>query len=171
GQSLERAKARPAAQRMLAPVLPAPGTLTEHASKAYLAKLGVAIPRGGLAGDLAAARRLAAEIGFPLALKLQAKALPHKSGAGAVLLGIGDDGRLAEAWDALACIAGRHPGLVVDGVLVEAMAPPGLEMIVGARRDRDWGPVVLVGLGGVWAEALQDVCILPVDLGAGAVTV
>jgi acyl-CoA synthetase (NDP forming) len=58
----------------------------------------------------------------------------------------------------------RHPGIVIDGVLVEAMAKRGLEMIVGARRDPDWGPVVVVGLGGIWAEALQDILVLPPDL-------
>jgi acetate---CoA ligase (ADP-forming) len=58
----------------------------------------------------------------------------------------------------------RHPGLAIEGVLVEAMAKRGLEMIVGARRDRDWGPVVVVGLGGIWAEVLQDVLVLPPDL-------
>jgi acyl-CoA synthetase (NDP forming) len=58
----------------------------------------------------------------------------------------------------------HHPGIVIDGVLVEAMAKGGLEMIVGARRDSDWGPVVVVGLGGIWAEALQDIVVLPPDL-------
>jgi acyl-CoA synthetase (NDP forming) len=58
----------------------------------------------------------------------------------------------------------RHPGLTIDGVRLEAMAKGGLEMIVGARRDRGWGPVVVIGLGGIWAEALQDILVLPPDL-------
>src|SRR4029078_12396814 len=56
------------------------------------------------------------------------------------------------------------PELAIEGFLVEAMAPRGLEMIVGARRDPDWGPVALVGLGGIWAEALHDIRVLPVGL-------
>ncbi len=55
-------------------------------------------------------------------------------------------------------------GLVLDGMLVEAMAPPGVEMIVGAKRDPGWGPVLLVGLGGIWTEALDDVRLMPADL-------
>jgi acyl-CoA synthetase (NDP forming) len=58
----------------------------------------------------------------------------------------------------------HHPGIVIDGVRVEAMAKVGLEVIVGARRDPQWGPVVVIGLGGIWAEALQDVLVLPPDL-------
>jgi acetate---CoA ligase (ADP-forming) len=106
----------------------------------------------------------AGRIGFPVALKLQAAALPHKSDAGAVLLDINDETQLAQAWAKLQQIGLRHPDLVIDGILIEAMAPRGLEMIVGARRDPDWGPVTLVGLGGIWAEALNDVRVLPVDL-------
>ena len=57
-----------------------------------------------------------------------------------------------------------RPDLTLDGMLVEAMAKPGLEMIVGARRDPKWGPIVTVGLGGIWIEALHDVRLLPADL-------
>jgi acyl-CoA synthetase (NDP forming) len=117
-----------------------------------------------LVGNLLDATEAAAAIGFPVALKLQAAALPHKSDVGAVLLGINDDTQLAHAWAKLQQAGSRYPDLAIDGVLVEAMAPRGLEMIVGARRDPDWGPVTLVGLGGVWAEALHDVRVLPVDL-------
>ena len=56
------------------------------------------------------------------------------------------------------------PELQLDGVLVEAMGPRGLELVVGAKRDADWGPVVLVGLGGVWIEALKDVRLIPADM-------
>jgi acyl-CoA synthetase (NDP forming) len=151
---------------MPAPPLAERGTLTEHASKAYIAQLGIPVPNGGLALKLADAEDIAGEIGFPVALKLQAKALPHKSDAGAVLLGIDDQDKLAAGWDKLTQIAVRRPGLVVGGILVEEMARPGLEMIVGARRDPEWGPVALVGLGGIWTEALHDVRVLPVGLPA-----
>jgi hypothetical protein len=81
-----------------------------------------------------------------------------------VLLGINDETQLAQAWAKLQQVGSGYLDLAIDGVLVEAMAPRGLEMIVGARRDPDWGPVALVGLGGIWAEALHDIRVLPVGL-------
>lgn len=159
------ARPRRAPAAIAAPALPAPGTLSEYASKAYLASLGIAVPRGELADNLIDATEAAARVGFPLALKLQSRALTHKSDAGAVLLGIAGERELADAWASLQQVAARHADIAFEGILVEAMAPPGVEAIVGARRDRDWGPVALVGLGGVWTEALNDVRVLPVDLG------
>ncbi len=164
GRSVERARMRQAVAPIVPPPLTGGGTLTEYASKRYIAKLGIQIPTGMLVGNLLDATEAAAAIGFPVALKLQAAALPHKSDVGAVLLGINDDTQLAHAWATLQQVGSRYPDLAIDGVLVEAMAPRGLEMIVGARRDPDWGPVTLIGLGGVWAEALHDVRVLPVDL-------
>ena len=164
GRSVERARTRQAVVPIVPPPLTGGGTLTEYASKAYIARLGIPVPTGMLVGNLLDATEAAAAIGFPVALKLQAAALPHKSDVGAVLLGINDDTQLAHAWAKLQQAGSRYPDLAIDGVLVEAMAPRGLEMIVGARRDPDWGPVTLVGLGGVWAEALHDVRVLPVDL-------
>ncbi len=163
GRALERARQRAQPAAVAAPPLPGRGTLTEAASKAYLAALGLAIPKGRLARSLAEARAAAQAIGFPVAMKLQASALSHKSDAGAVLLHIGDEALLDEAWGKLDRIA-RERKLAIDGVLVEEMAKRGIETIVGARRDKQWGPVVVVGLGGIWAEALSDVRILPVGL-------
>jgi acyl-CoA synthetase (NDP forming) len=141
--------------------------LPEHVAKSYLAGLGIPMPDGALARDIAAAQAAAARIGYPVALKLQAAALPHKSDAGGVVLGVDYAAAVATAWRQMhESVQRHHPDIAIDGVLVEAMAKPGLEMIVGARRDPAWGPVVVVGLGGIWAEALQDILVLPPDLDA-----
>jgi acyl-CoA synthetase (NDP forming) len=148
-----------------APPLPARGTLPEYQGKAYLAALGIPVPQGALARDVGEATKLAARIGYPVALKAQAAALSHKSDAGGVALNIADAVALDAAWSRMVSrINAAQPRLALDGVLVEAMALPGIEMIVGARRDPEWGPVVLVGLGGVWTEALDDIRLMPADL-------
>jgi acyl-CoA synthetase (NDP forming) len=161
------ARPRTGSAAIAAPPLPGAGVLPEHAAKSYLAGLGIPVPNGVMAHDLAAAQAAAAQIGYPVALKLQAAAMPHKSDAGGVVLDVGDPAALAAAWHGMhQSVLEHHPGIVIDGVLIEAMAKQGLEMIVGARRDPDWGPVVVVGLGGIWAEALKDILVLPPDLDA-----
>jgi acyl-CoA synthetase (NDP forming) len=146
------------------PALPGRGVLPEHLGKAYLAALGIPVPEGGLARCVAEALAIAARIGFPLVLKAQAKALAHKSDAGGVILGIADAGALRQAWDRLhAAVGAARPDVRLDGVLVESMSPPGLELIVGARRDPDWGPVIAVGFGGVLVELLDDVRLMAPD--------
>jgi len=153
-----------------APPLPGDGAIAEYRAKRFLAEAGIKVPPGALARDAASAKIIAAEIGYPVALKAQAGALAHKSEAGGVILGVADAASLGAAWDRLhADVARAHPGLALDGVLVEAMARAGLEMIVGARRDPEWGPIVMVGLGGVWTEALGDFRLLPPDLDVGAI--
>ncbi len=161
GRALARKRMSPpplAADRL------APGILPEHLSKAELAAWGIPVPKGILAQDTAAAQAAAEAIGYPVALKLQSRHLPHKSDVGGVALGIATARQLGAAWRKLDRVARRNVPGGIDGILVEAMAPPGLEMIIGARRDPKWGPVVLVGLGGIWAEALDDVRLLPPDL-------
>lgn len=146
------------------------GSVPEYRAKTYLASLGIEIPRGGLAHTPDEAEALADKIGYPVALKAQAAALPHKSDAGGVIIGIRDASALRAAWRKLhENIARAKPGLALDGVLVEAMAKPGLEMIVGARRDPEWGTILIVGLGGVWTEALGDVRLLSPDLDQDAI--
>ena len=147
------------------------GTVAEWRGKAVLNALGVQTPQGGLARSLDEARAIAARIGYPVVIKAQADALAHKSEAGGVIVGVADDEALVEAHRRLIANVRAYDGaLQLDGVLVESMAPRGgLEMIVGARRDPLWGPVMVVGLGGVWTEALHDAVLLPAQASKGEI--
>ncbi|CAI09345.1 Organic acid-CoA ligase (ADP forming) similar to feruloyl-CoA synthetase [Aromatoleum aromaticum EbN1] len=165
-RALERARSAPARLEIRAGALPGAGTVAEYQGKQWLAAAGMTIPAGRLAGDVDEATRIAAEIGYPVVIKAQADALPHKSDVGGVIVALVDEAALRRGWEQLHTnLAQARPDLVLDGVLVETMAEKGLELVVGARRDPDWGPVVMVGLGGVWIEALKDVRLLPPDLG------
>ncbi len=137
------------------------GVKTEYEGKAFLRKIGIATPEGELAHDLQQASEIARSIGFPVVLKVQAAALSHKSDMGGVILNLKDDDALRAGWQQLMANIGDTP---IDGVLVERMSRPGLEMIVGARDHPDWGPSILVGLGGVLTEALAATTLLPADI-------
>ena len=140
--------------------LPA-GTVAEYLGKRLLEKIGIHSPLGGLAHDIDEACRIAAEIGYPVVLKAQAAALPHKSDVGGVALGVSDEAALRAQWKQLRDnVHAAKPDVVLDGVLVETMSDPGLEFMLGAKRDPEWGVVLLVGLGGIWVEALHDVRVL-----------
>ena len=143
------------------------GPVAEYRGKAMFAEAGIAVPRGELARTTNDAVRIARELGFPVVLKAQSPALMHKSDVGGVAVGLVDEAAVRAAWDTItARVAAARPDLVLDGVLVEAMAPRGgVELIAGARRDPAWGEVLMVGLGGVWAEALGDVRLMPADAG------
>ena len=142
------------------------GPVAEYRAKEYLRTLGIAVPRGSLAKTVDEACAAAKSIGYPVVLKAQSAALLHKSDAGGVIIGIADEAALRAQWPVLQSnVARAKPGLALDGVLVEAMGKPGLEMIVGARRDPEWGPVLVLGLGGIWTEALKDVVLLSPAVG------
>ena len=148
--------------------LPAPlpvagaGIVPEYRAKAMLAAAGLTFPPGTFVADRAAAQRAAAEIGFPVVLKLQSAGLAHKTDAGALALGLADAAALDAAWTRLhENVAASAPNAVIDGALIEAMAKPGVEFIVGARRDPFWGTTLVAGLGGIWAEALRDTVVIP----------
>jgi len=146
------------------------GVMPEYASKRVLAEIGIPVPRGVFVRTLGEAQSEAVKVGFPVALKAQSADLSHKSDAGGVVLNLTDPTSLAAGWDHLhSNIAKAKPGLILDGVLVEAMGKRGAELIVGARNDPEWGPVLLVGFGGILAEALHDVRLLPPDLSTNAI--
>jgi acyl-CoA synthetase (NDP forming) len=141
------------------------GPQPEWLGKQVLAAAGVRTPEGALAKSADDAVATAKRIGYPVAMKAQAATLAHKTEAGGVLLNIADDAGVRAAWQKLHDNIERHaPGMKLDGVLVEKMSARGLELVVGAKRDPQWGPIVLVGLGGVMVEALGDVRLLPADL-------
>lgn len=146
------------------------GVVPEYRAKEALGALGIALPKGRFARNVDEALAAAEAIGYPVVLKAQAGELPHKSDAGGVILNLVDAQALQQGWQKLYDnIARTRPGLVLDGVLVEAMGKRGLELIVGARRDKDWGPILLVGLGGVMAELLHDVRLLPAHASAAEI--
>lgn len=158
-RDFERADAAPVTLHLPSGVIP------EYRAKALLAPAGIPFPAGGFAKTADEAKAIAGRVGYPVAIKAQAAALSHKSDAGGVLLGIADDAALDAAWARLyGNVAAYDAGIALDGVQVEAMGKRGVELIIGARNDPDWGPVILAGFGGVTAELLHDVRLLPVDL-------
>lgn len=162
GQALAARRVSAATAR--APARPAPGIVPEYRAKEFLASCGIPVPASSFARTLAEARSAAARLGYPLVLKAQASSLPHKSDAGGVVVGIDDEAALVAGWRRIeTAVRAARSDVTLDGMLVEAMAMPGLEFILGARRDDEWEPVLVVGLGGFWAEALADVRLLPAD--------
>jgi acyl-CoA synthetase (NDP forming) len=170
---LATASARDHATAGEAPVtaaLPHGGVIPEYRAKTLLAPLGVPFPAGAFAATVEEAQAVAARIGYPVVIKAQAQALSHKSDAGGVILNLADADALAAGWARLYNNVALHaPEVALDGVLVEAMGDRGVELIVGARNDPDWGAVILVGFGGVQAEILQDVRLLSPDLTHAAI--
>ena len=133
---------------------PEPHLLDPEAARALLVGAGIPMTRQEVAADPEAAAEMAAAIGFPVALKAVGPALSHKSDAGGVRLGLADRAAVFEAG------LGMMTGIAgIDRLLVQAMAPPGLELVAGVKRDAAFGPAVLVGLGGIWVEALDDVSL------------
>jgi len=140
--------------------------LTEAEALAILGDYGIAVPNHRLVASAEEAARAAAEIGFPVALKMQSPEIPHKTDAGAVALDLSDERAVRSAYERILANARRAvPNASVSGVLVQAMEKPGLELLLGVSRDETFGPMLLLGRGGVEAERLADRVMtpLPVD--------
>jgi acyl-CoA synthetase (NDP forming) len=138
------------------------GAQPEWLGKQMLAAAGIRVPDGALARSPDEAAAVAKRIGYPVVLKAQAAALSHKTEAGGVALNLVDEVALRAAWDAtMQNVKRAASGVTLDGMLVETMLPRGVELMVGAKRDPGWGTVLLLGLGGIWVEALRDVQVLP----------
>jgi acyl-CoA synthetase (NDP forming) len=139
--------------------------LTEIDAGALLAPYGIRRPPEALATSAEAAVAAAARIGGAVALKVHSPDILHKTEAGAVALGIAGEAAVRAAYQrVLAAAAAAHPQARIDGVLVQQMAPPGVEMILGITRDPDFGPLLMVGLGGIHVEVLRDVAFAPVPI-------
>jgi acetate---CoA ligase (ADP-forming) len=142
------------------------GPLAEHAAKGLLRDAGIAMPEGLLVREEKDLAKAAEKLGFPLAAKIQSPDILHKTEAEGVRLGIAEAHTLQLAYRAVLDAAKRHqPHARIDGVLLERMAPRGVEMIIGIVRDPTFGPVVMVGAGGVATELYRDTVyrLAPVD--------
>jgi acetyl-CoA synthetase len=144
---------------------PRDGTwLPEHAAKRALREAGVPVPDGRVVIDGDDAVRALVELQPSIALKLSAAGVQHKSELGGVALGLESAPAVREAYAALATLAGEHGG----AVLAEAMAPAGVELIVAAHDD-GVVPALVLGLGGIWTELLDDVAVVPLPADADRV--
>jgi acetate---CoA ligase (ADP-forming) len=141
-------------------------TLTEAEAKALLARYGIPRPPETLVTSADEAVAAAARIGGPVALKVQSPDITHKTEAGAVALGLDGEAVVREGYArVLAKATAAHPDAVLRGVLVQKMASSGQEIIIGVSRDPDFGPMLMVGLGGIHVEVLRDVVFAPVPIG------
>ncbi len=143
-----------------------PQTLDEVTSKAILGAYGIAPPREELARDEAHAVEIAQRIGFPVVAKAVSPALPHKSDAGGVIIGLDTADDVAAAYrHIVAAVAKLDPAPALDGVLIARMERGGVELVLGAHRDPEVGMVMLFGAGGVDLEVERDVALaaLPLD--------
>lgn len=142
--------------------------LSEVESKAALAGAGVRVTPAALARSREEAADLAEAAGFPAALKVVSADVPHKSDVGGVRLGLAGRADVLAAHDAImAAVAAARPDAAIEGVAVQPMAPPGVEVIVGVTADAQFGPVVMFGLGGVMVEVMGDVAFRLAPLGDG----
>ena len=160
--------ARPPAGGFLAQSLREAGpVMCEHDAKALLSAHGIAVPAGSLAASPGEAVRIASALGGPVAMKVQSGDLPHKTESGGIALGVEGETAVREAFGRIMESArASAPAANIEGVRVERMAGAGVEMIVGVSRDPDFGPMLAVGLGGVFVEVLDDVVLSPIPVDA-----
>ncbi len=135
------------------------GWVTSAAGFSLLQQAGFPVARWAIVKDPAGAAMTASKMQFPVVLKAERPKLQHKRDAGAVRLGLTDGAAVAEAFEDFSRRLGAGPALL------QQQAGPGVELIIGARRDPLFGPIVMAGLGGVWTEILDDVALRLAPIG------
>jgi acyl-CoA synthetase (NDP forming) len=139
--------------------------LTEVESKELLKKAGRPVVEAKLARSKKEAVSLSREMGFPVVLKISSPDVVHKSDSGGVKLGLTNAAQVGKAYSQIvSSVQQTYPEARIDGVSVQTMATPGVEVIVGMSKDAQFGPVLMFGLGGILVEVLKDVSfrIVPV---------
>jgi acyl-CoA synthetase (NDP forming) len=139
--------------------------LTEVESKELLKKEGIPVVEAKLARSKKEAISISKDIGFPVVLKISSHDVVHKSDSGGVKLGLANATQVSKAYsEIISSVKQAYPEAQIQGVSVQPMAPPGVEVIVGMSKDPQFGPVLMFGLGGILVEVLKDVSfrIVPV---------
>jgi len=155
-----------AARAILSEVKGRGAALSETDSKRLLACYGIAVPQEIVARDPEQAASAASKIGGPVAIKIVSPDILHKTEAGGVRLGLSTPENVREAAKTILASAARYASQArIDGISVQQMAPAGVEIVLGVKNDRQFGPLVAVGLGGVMVELLGDTAVrlAPVD--------
>jgi acyl-CoA synthetase (NDP forming) len=166
GQAGPAGPAGPAARTAPAPSSP-DAPWREADARDLLTSFGVPVVPGELADTPEAAAAAAKRLGYPVALRISSARIAHKSDVGGVALGLRTIAQLRAGYKRVSAAAEALPPDAVDGVMVSAMRAGGVELLAGVTVDPVFGPVLAVGLGGIWVEVLGDVSlrVLPVDAG------
>ncbi len=144
--------------------------LPSIAARSLLVDAGIPLVDAALATDADTAARIAERLGMPAAIKIESPDIPHKSDADGVRLGLASTDEIRAAVDDVLAAASEHRADArIDGVIVQPMAESGTELVIGLRRDPVFGPVVMVGLGGILVETLKDVAFARAPLARGDV--
>ena len=139
--------------------------LTEVEAKELLRKAGMPVIDTRLARTGREAVSLAREMGFPVAMKIISPDIVHKTDAGGVKLGLANAAQVEKAYhDIMSSVRQKAPQAQIEGVSVQKMARPGIELIIGMNKDEQFGPVIMFGLGGIFVEILKDVSFRLVPL-------
>lgn len=152
---------REAASRVLAAAGP---VLAERDAKSLLASYGIPVVEEVLTTSPEEAVAAAARLGSRVAMKVESPDIPHKTEAGVIRLGVAGAAEVRAAYAQVMAAAARVAGARIAGVLVQPMVPQGVEIILGARADKMFGPMVVAGLGGIFVELLRDTAIAPAPL-------
>ncbi len=141
--------------------------LSEVESKKLLEQAGIPVNDTRLARTKGEAVSLSREIGFPVALKIVSPDVVHKSDAGGVKVGLTNTAQVQKAYtEIIASVKEKLPGAIIEGISVQKMARPGVEIIIGVTEDDQFGPVIMFGLGGIWVEVIKDVVFRVVPVSA-----
>jgi len=139
--------------------------LTEIESKELIEGTGIPVVEAKLARTKEEAVSLSKKMGFPVALKIVSSDVVHKSDSGGVKLGLANTAQVGKAYgEILSAIKKHHPKAKIEGISVQKMANPGVEVIIGMTKDAQFGPVLMFGLGGILVEVLKDVSFRIVPL-------
>ena len=163
-----RVRVAPDRSAVLAPASSRPwpaGLWSEVEARRLLADARVPVVPGGLAGSADEAAEIAGKVGLPVALKVCSAQITHKSDIGGVVLGLGSEAEVRAGYEKVRAAGMAVPEASIDGVLVTPMRTGGAELLAGVTVDPAFGPVLAVGLGGIWVEVLNDTSLrlLPVD--------
>jgi acyl-CoA synthetase (NDP forming) len=139
--------------------------LTEHETKNLLAKYGIPVTKESIATSTDEALAIALQIGTPVAMKISSPDIPHKSDVGGVVLNVRREDVPTTYNEIMSWIKKAAPEAHIEGILVQQMAPPGQEVIVGLKKDAQFGHAIMFGLGGIFVEVYKDVTfrVVPID--------
>jgi acetyltransferase len=139
--------------------------LLANEGQRIISAAGVPVPGSHIARSIEEAVQYAEQIKYPVVLKVVSRDILHKSDAGGIALDLSNKDEVVQGYEAILhnCLA-YNPNAVIDGIEVTEMVQPGTELIIGARRDPSFGPVVMFGLGGIYVEVMKDIAFRALPL-------